>query len=85
MTENKSSRNLTRKTSVYSLQNCKFATLEKKDYQEILLKHESRLAVERIKFFHSLPLFNKMGKKVIERLYNTMEKRICLRGQVLAR
>lgn len=26
-----------------------------------------------------------MGKKVIERLYNTMEKRICLRGQVLAR
>lgn len=71
---------ITRQATILCMEDCKFAIMTKKDYQDVLLKFQQKMTDNMIKFFHQIPLFSKIRRGILTRLHHSMEKRVCMRG-----
>lgn len=57
-----------------------FATIEKKDYQQIIMRMEMKRVQHMVNFFASIPLFSSVSEKLLQDLHHSMEKKVCLRA-----
>ena len=82
---NAPNRILPRAASVLCSTDCTFAVMNKADYQNVL-DHIDRKKIEKIKeFFAEIPFLRHLPKNTFKSLHLSMHKKVCHRGQVIAR
>ena len=81
---NAPNRVLPRAATIVCLTDCKFAVMNKADYQNVL-DHIDRKKTEKVKaFFAEIPFLKYLPKTTFKSLHLSMQKKICHRGQVVA-
>lgn len=69
-----------RAATVKCVTNCKFATMSKNDYQDLLHKIDEKNTEKKIDFFKNVAFMNPMSRTQILRAIIGLEKKSCIRG-----
>lgn len=72
-----------RGATIYALEDCHFAVLEKIDFERILSDYEERLLDEKLDYIASLKIFNGWNYHLISKLYYHLGSRKVTRNTVL--
>ena len=65
--------------------NCIFATMSQNDYQDLLHKIDEKNTEKKIDFFKNVAFMNPMSRTQILRAIIGLEKKSCIRGQVICK